>query len=409
MSVTNTPATLAGDFKNLYKESGLIEAIPLWALCQDRFKFSAAEATGEFYVFGVVLQRENGFSYAPSSGASTVVTLNAAIAGYVGQAKVEGFAIYLRSRLDYAAAAKASARGKKAFAQAYAAVLKNMKESHQFRLECSLLYGRDGLGVVSTNTSGALVITDATWASGTWAGLKDAVLEAFTTVAASATQHNGDLVVSAVDITLKTVTVTGTSSAVVATDILYFKSARTTTGWNECAGLYRVLTNATTLFNIDAASYQLWQANTYAVNGNLSLTSIMQAASVGMVFGLEKGLLLCSPNKFAQLASDEAALRRYIQDQRDTKRGVKGISFLLGSVDVEILPHPLVRDGSAMLLNESSIQRIGATDITFAMPGQGDAMEVHVTDTTALEMRSMSDQAIFSDMPASCVLMSSIT
>lgn len=409
MSVTNTPASLVGDFKNLYEKSGLVEAIPTWALIQERFPFSAAEATGEFYVFGVVLQRENGFSYAPSSGSSTLVTLNAAIAGYVGQAKVEGYAIYLRSRLDYAAAAKASARGKKAFAQAYGAVLKNMKESHQYRLELSLLYGRDGLGVVLTNTSGALVITDASWASGTWAGLKDAVLESFTTVAASATQHNGDLTVSAVDISLKTVTVTGTSSAVVATDVLYFKGARTTTGYNECAGLYRILTNATTLFNIDAAAYQLWQSNSYAVSGNLSLTSIMQAASIGMVFGLEKALLICSPNKFAQLASDEAALRRYVQDQRDTKRGVKGISFMLGSVDVEILPHPLARDGSAMMLNESSIQRIGATDITFAMPGSESKMEVHVTDQTALEMRSMSDQAIFSDQPATCVLMTGIT
>lgn len=409
MSVTNTPVTLAGDFKNLYEKSGLVEAIPLWALAQERFKFSAAEATGEYYVFGVVLQRENGFSYAPSSGANTLVTMNAAIAGYVGQAKVEGFAIYLRSRLDYAAAAKASAKGKKAFAQAYGAVLKNMKESHQFRLECSLLYGRDGLGIVESNTSGALLITAATWASGTWAGLKDAILEAFTGVGATVSQHNTDLTVSAVDISARTVTVTGTSSAVVANDVLYFKGARTTTAWNECAGLYRILTNAGSLFNIDAAAYQLWQANTYPVNGNLSLTAIMQAASIGMVFGLEKGLLFCSPNKFAQLASDEAALRRYIQDQRETKRGVKGISFMLGSVDVEILPHPLVRDGSAMLLNESSIQRIGATDITFAMPGSGQVLEVQVTDTTALEMRSMSDQGIFSDMPATCVLMSALT
>jgi len=409
MAVTNTPVSLVGDFKNLYEKSGLVEAIPTWALVQDRFKFSPAEATGEYYVFGVVLQRENGFSYAPSSGANTLVTMNAAIAGYVGQAKVEGFAIYLRSRLDYAAAAKASQKGKKAFAQAYAAVLKNMKESHQFRLELSLLYGRDGLGVVDANNSGVLTIAAASWASGTWAGLKDAVLEAFTSVAASATQHNGDLVVSAVDIGNKAVTVTGTSAAVVQNDVLYFKGARTTTGHNECAGLYRILTNTGSLFNIDASAYQLWQANSYAVGGNLSLTAIMQAASIGMVFGLEKGLLLCSPSKFAQLASDEAALRRYIQDQRETKRGVKGISFLLGSVDVEILPHPLVRDGSAMMLNESSIQRIGATDITFAMPGSESKMEVHVTDVTALEMRSMSDQAIFSDMPATCVLMTGIS
>lgn len=409
MSVTNTPQSLIGDFKSLFEKSGLVEAIPTWALVQERFPFSAAEATGEYYVFGVVLQRENGFSYAPSSGANTLVTLNAAIAGYVGQAKVEGYAIYLRSRLDYAAAAKASSRGKKAFAQAYSAVLKNMKESHQFRLELSLLYGRDGLGVITSNTSGVLLITDATWASGTWAGLKDAVLEAFDGVGATQTQHNGDLTVSAVSISAKTVTVTGTSAAVAAADVLYFKGARTATAYNECAGLYRILTNATTLFNIDAASYQLWQANSYAVGGNLSLTAIMQAAAIGMVFGLEKGLLLCSPSKFAQLASDEAALRRYIQDQRDTKRGVKGISFMLGSVDVEILPHPLVRDGSAMVLNESSIQRIGATDITFGMPGSESKMEVHVTDQTALEMRSMSDQAIFSDQPATCVLMTGIT
>lgn len=409
MAVTNTPTTLVGDFKNLYEKSGLVEAIPNWAIVQDRWKFQNAEATGEFYVFGVVLQRENGFSYAPSSGASTLVTMNAAIAGYVGQAKVEGYAIYLRSRLDYAAAAKASQKGKKAFAQAYGAVLKNMKESHQFRLEASLLYGRDGLGQVSGINTGVITITDATWASGTWAGMKDAILEAWDGVGSSATQHNGDLTISAVSISNKTVTVTGTSSSVVQNDWLYFKGARTASAYNECAGLYRVLTNTGSLFNISATDYQLWQANSYAVNGNLSLTAIMQAASVGMVFGLEKGVLLCSPSRFAQLASDEAALRRYIQDQRDTKRGVKGISFILGSVDVEILPHPLVRDGSSMLLNDPSIQRIGATDITFAMPGQGEKMEVHVTDVTALEIRSMSDQAIFSDMPATCVLLTGLT
>jgi hypothetical protein len=409
MAVTNTPSTLVGDFKSLYEKSGLVEAIPTWALVQDRFPFSAAEATGEYYIFGVVLQRENGFSYAPSSGSSTVITMNAAIAGYVGQAKVEGYAIYLRSRLDYAAAAKASSRGKKAFAQAYAAVLKNMKESHQFRLEMSLLYGRDGIGVVSANNSGVLTITDASWAAGAWAGLKDAILEAWTGVTASETQHNGDLTVSAVSISNKTVTVTGTNSAVVANDVLYFKGARTASAYNECAGLYRVLTNTGNLFNIDASAYQLWQSNSYSVGGNLSLTAIMQAAAIGMVFGLEKGLLFCSPARFAQLASDEAALRRYVQDQRETKRGVKGISFMLGSVDVEILPHPLVRDGSAMLLNESSIQRIGATDITFAMPGSDSKMEVHVTDTNAIEMRSMSDQAIFSEAPATCVLMTSLS
>ena len=412
MAVANDPTTLVGDFKNLYQESGLVEAIPSWMLVQDRFKFSEAQATGQYYVFGVTLQRESGFTYAPSSGTgSGVVTLNASIAGYVGQALVEGYAIYLRSRLSYDAAAKASKAGKKAFAQAYGAVLKNMKESHQFRLELSLLYGRDGLGIVSTNTSGVLAIAAANWATGIWgSGIKGAILEAFTGTTVTESQHNGDLTISAVSIANKTVTVTGTNSAVVANDVLYFKSARTTTAYNECSGLFRILSNTTgTLFNIDASAYQLWAASSYAVSGNLSLTAIMQAASIGMSFGLEKALLMVAPEKFAQLASDEAALRRYVSDTPNAKRGVKGISFQLGSVDVEILAHPLVRQGHAFMLSEPTIMRAGAVDITFGMPGSGSPMEVHVTDSTALEFRSMSDQAIFSEKPAQCVLLTGIT
>lgn len=98
MAVANTPSTMEGDFKNLYKKMGLINAIPSWMIIQDRFPFEEAEAgLGQFYVFGVILQKEQGFTYAPSSGANSgVQTMNASVAGYIGQAQVEGFAIYLR-------------------------------------------------------------------------------------------------------------------------------------------------------------------------------------------------------------------------------------------------------------------------------------------------------------------------
>lgn len=53
MAVANTPTTLVGDFKNLYKTSGLVNAIPSWMIIQDRFPFEEAEAgLGQFYVFG---------------------------------------------------------------------------------------------------------------------------------------------------------------------------------------------------------------------------------------------------------------------------------------------------------------------------------------------------------------------
>jgi len=412
MAVANDPTTMAGDFKNLYKDSGLLNAIPSWMILQDRFPFEEAEAgLGQYYIFGVVLQREQGFTYAPSSGTgSGVQTLNAAVAGVISQAQVEGYSIYLRSRLSYDAAAKASRAGKKAFAQAYGAVLKNMKESHQFRLELSLMYGRDGLGVVASNTTGALVISDSSWASGIWAsGMKGAVLEAWTGTGASVTQHDGDLTVSTVDVSNKTVTVTGTSTSVVANDVLYFKGARTATTYRECPGLFRIMSNTGSLFNIDAAQYELWKGQSYAVNGNLTLTAIMNASALGMVYGLEKAILICAPTKFAQLASDEAALRRYVSDSTKTKRGVKGISFLMGNVETEILPHPLCKESHAMMLSEDSIHRVGATDITFGMPGSGEKMEVHVTDSSAIEFRSMSDQAIFSDQPSTMVLLTAIS
>lgn len=412
MASTSGPTQLAGDFKNLYQNSGLVEAIPTWGIVQDRYKFEEAESLGQYYIFGVVLQKEHGATYAPSSGSSSgAQTLNASIAGYVAQVQVEGYSIYMRSRLAYDAAAKASRAGKKAFAQAYGAILKNLKESHQYRLELSLMYGQRGLGTVSVNTSGVLALTAATWATGIWAaGLKDAILEAWTGVTVTETQHNGDLTISAINVANKTVTVTGTSSAVVAADVLYFKGARTATAWNECPGLDSIFNNTGTQFNVSASSYDAWKCQSYTVSGNLSMTSILQASALGMNYGLEKALLLVAPEKFAQLGIDEAALRRYVSDSdaKNTKRGVKGVEFLLGPVAVEVMPHPFQKQGTAMMLPDDHVHRVGATDVTMGMPGSDEPMEVHVTDTTALEIRSMSDQGIYMERPAHAVLLTGI-
>jgi hypothetical protein len=165
-------------------------------------------------------------------------------------------------------------------------------------LEVSLLYGQDGLGIVLTNTSGVLVFTAATWSVGIWAsGMTGAVLEAWTANTPTATQHNTDLTVSSVSISGTSITVTGTNSAVAPGDHIYFKGSRTSTAYNEAPGLYRIMTTGTlyttttTIFNIDTALYDLWKSQYYAVNGNLSLTAIMQACATAIPFGLQKALL----------------------------------------------------------------------------------------------------------------------
>jgi hypothetical protein len=411
MSAYSGPTELAGLFKEVYSKLGLIDAIPAWAVVQDRWKFEEAEATGEKYVFAIAMQKEGGFTYAPTSGTGAgAQTMNSVVSGAIVRAEIEGFGIYLRSRLSYDAAAKAARGGKQAFAQAYGALLKNMKESHQFRLECSLLYGRDGLGKVNSNTSGALVLYESDFADGIWAaGLKDSILEAWTATTATATQHNGDLTISSVDISSFTVTVTGTNSAVVQNDYLYFKGSRTSTGYNECPGLYRIMTNTGSLFSVDASVYDSWKTSSFSVGGQISLTAIMKAAAQGVAYGLEDAVLLVNPIRFAQLASDEASLRRYNDDGSRAKRGPRSISFSMGNVEIEIVAHPIVKRGHAMLLPADQVHRIGSTDVTMSLPGSKDPLSVIVTGVTAIELHSMSDQGIFIEVPARAVLLTGIT
>lgn len=410
MAAVNSPETLPGLFKEVYSKLGLVQACPTWAVCQDRFPFEKGEAIGEAYVVAVTLSKESGFVYAPSTGSNAVPPSPTPIAATIQHAKIQSYAIYLASQLAYAAAARAASQGKAAFKSAYAAVLQNMKFSHMFRLECSLLYGRDGLGIVEDNTTGVLLITEGSFAPGLWAaGLKGAVLEAYTTIAATATQHDANLVITAVNIPDREVTVSGTSSSVVANDILYFLDSRTTTAWNECAGLHHILNNAGDLFDIDAAVYDSWKSQYLDVSGQVSLTSIMRLVAKCQSYGAEDLQLWLSPERYADLAADEAALRRYNDAGSSAKRGPKSISFSMGNSDVEIVSHPMVRQGHAFLLPSDEVHRIGSTDVTMALPGSDEELTVQVSNNTAIEFRSMSDQGIFIEVPARAGLLDGLT
>ncbi len=410
MAQVNSPDTLSGLFKEVYSKLGLIIAVPTWAICQDRFPFEQGEAIGESYVVAVTLSKEGGFVYAPSMGSNAVPASPTPVAANIQQAKIQSYAIYLASQLAYAAAARAASQGKAAFKSAYAAVLQNMKFSHMYRLECSLLYGQSGLGVVSNNATGVLTISDATFASGIWgAGLKGSILEAWTATTQSATQHNGDLVISAVSIANKTVTVTGTSSSVIPNDNLYFKSSRTSSDWNECPGLFSILSNRGQMFGIDGSLYDAWVSQYLLVNGQVSLTYIMRLMALCQAYGLEKAALFINPSRFADLAADEAALRRYNDAGTNAKRGPKAIEFDMGGVSIEIMSHPMLKLGHAFLLPVDEVHRIGSTDVTMALPGSGEELSVQVSSSTAIEFRSMSDMAIFLEVPARAGLLDGLT
>jgi hypothetical protein len=403
-------STLNGLFKVVYADK-ILDLIPDFAILQKRIEFSPADKqTGNYYAQPVVLKNEHGVTYLGDTGA--VAALNAAVGGQTAEAQVKGSEMVLRAQLSYTALSRAATQGARAFRRASAFKVEDMNNSARKRLELSMLYGQRGLGVVSSNTAGALVITDATWAPGVWAGLEGAILEAWSATTDSATQHNADLTISAVDMDAKTVTVTGTSAAVVANDILYFKGARTSTGFNEMAGVAKIIANSGTLFNISAASYSLWKGTTVSSVGQLTFAKIQDAAAKAVNKGL-MGKLLClvSPRAWGVLNSDMAALR-VLDGSYSSRKGENGheaLEFHGVNGPIEILSHPFVREGDTFLIPERDVLRIGSQDLDFSVPGFNEQFFRLVDGYNAVELQCMCDQAVFIQKPAQAVLMTGIT
>lgn len=405
-----TPNNAPGLFKTVYAEASKV--LPEDNLLQKDVDFVEADATGEKLVFMVPLTYCHSFSYGPSSGANTTITLNDAQAPYIGKAEVEGYQLIGRIQMDYAYLSKAAKKGQRAFQAAMDASMEALIESARRRIEMSLLHGQMSLGKVLTNTVGALVITDATWSSGIWVGMKDAVLEAFDALAATATQDNGDLTVSAVSPSTKTVTVTGTSTNVDSNSYLWFKGSRTATAFNEGAGLMKIASNTGSLFGLSATTYDAWGAVQRTSVGAISFAKILLGQAEAQVKGLKEDVCLyVPPKRFAELNADLAA-DRVFDSSYSSKKGEVGVSEILyhsPSGVIRVKSHSLMKEGELVSFPPSKCQRVGSTDLTFVLPGTNGEMLLHIPDKNVYEARCYSDQTIFCKTPGRIVYYSGVT
>lgn len=403
-------SNLNGLFKTVYADK-LLDLVPDFAVLQKKIPFSPADKeTGAFYAQPINLASESGFTYNGTAGA--IIGLNAAVSGQMKEAQVYGSELVLRAQLSYAALSRASKAGPKAFKRASAWKVEDMNNAMRKRLECALIYGQVGVGIVSSITTGVITVTAASWAGGIWAGAEGTILEAFASTSASAAQSNTDLVITAVDSDARTITVSGTSSGVSAADVLYFKGARTTTGFNEMAGLQKIITNTGTLFAIDASAYSLFKGNTSSSTGTISLAKLQTAVAKAVNKGLmEKCLVLLSPKNWGTLNSDLAALRVFDQSYGSAKgeAGNEALIYHSTNGQLEVISHPLVKDGDAFIVPEGGVQRLGSVDLSFGVPGMEEEFFSLVPSYNAVELQCMADQAIFLEKPAHCVYMSGIS
>lgn len=400
MAQTNTVATLDGMYKKVYAEKGPIEALPEFSILQDLVPFSTAKRTGKSYNVPIVLADEHGFSY---GSADETITLNTEIAATLKEISVDGAQIVGQASLNYDAASR-SQGSEQAFLDCAHLVIQNLMTSHSKKLEASLLYGRSGIGTVSSLSSQDIILTAASWSDGLMMNLINAKIDVYTS---GGSLRQGDLVVTAVNPDTYTLTVTGTTTGIVSTDVVYFDGSY----GKECYGLNYIATNTGSLFGIDASVYPAWKSQSYACgSAALTMAKVLSGASLAVSRGglSEESVLLVHPTSFNNLNTDQAALTVHNGEKSSAKNGFDELVFRGVSGRVVVKPHPAVKRGDAFLFSPKNLRRVGSQDISNERPGSDGKIFFDSQTLSAQIIRSYSNQAIFAEKPAQIVKFSAI-
>jgi hypothetical protein len=403
-SSNNFADTLNANFKIVYADK-IENLIPDGVKLLNRISFSGREAQlGNLYSQPLILGLEHGVTFAGST--DDAFALNAPIAGQLKEAQVRGSQMVLRSVLGYAAAARAAGSGQRAFEDSTKFLVQNMMRSMAKKLEIELLYGGVGYTVVASTAGNVITAVVQEWAPGIWAGANNMPLE----IRSSAGALRGYCNVISVAMDTFQITVDLLPAGVIATDIIWHKGAYN----NEFAGIHQILTNTGTLFNINAAQYDLFQGNTVTLNptGPLSFALIQDAIARGVEKGLDSDVVVfVNPRSWADLLTEQAALRMYDESYRtsETENGSQEITFHGQNGKVEIVPSIYVKSGYCYVLAMEDFMRVGSTDITFRRPGQGDDFFRELENNAGYELRAYTDQCVFCMAPGRSTLIANIT
>lgn len=393
-------SALNANFKNVYADT-IENLIPEYHHCLRDIKFVPAEKhQGGMYIQPVQLSYAHGITYA-SSG--TVPNLNAAITSTYRQAQVEGFQTIMREQISYDVAARA-ASNQHAFFDATEVIVRGMRLAHTHKLEAEMLYGQNNWGIVDGAPVGNVItILLGEWASGLWVGAENMILD----VRTSAGVFVKNVTVVSVDFDANAITVDN-AAGVATTHVLRPQGAF----GNQMAGIHAILTNTGTLFNINATSFGLWRSVSVAGGATpLTFPRLLGAAGRAVTKGLMgDAVAYVSPGAFKDLVNEIEGARDFGGDverqysPKGTERGMVSpfLKFHYHSGSMKICSHPMVKQGYAYgLIMDGSWKRIGATDVTFKIPGRPqEEFFLEMENTAGYELRSFSDFAAFCSRPA---------
>lgn len=412
------------DYNGLFKQAyadNLENLIPEDSQLTRAIKFQGRDKMlGDTYNQPVIVRSEQGFTYSrPNNGAFNI---NPAMSMKTRNAVVDGYQILEQCGISYEAVARSD--NQNAFMNAVDMVMEDGMDSFGRRLEIGLLYGQSptGLGSYigggSTSSTATAVISFVTgqWAAGLWTPLEGAQLDAYSDVNVSL--NSAALTVSAIDVTNKTITITGAAADVTATRSAntgsYFRFYSGGSGSaDEAVGLDKIMLNTGTLFSIDASTYSLWKSNTYAVGGALTLAKIQAGVALAASRGLSQDVeVYVNPSVWTNLSTEQIAYRQLDSSYstREVVNGFEALTFFSQTGKISVFAHKYVKEGEAFLLATKAAVRIGSSDITFAIPGTDNGQIFIQNPTTAgFTFRIYSQQSLLVLKPAQTVKFTGIT
>lgn len=420
--VPGAVAQLDGLYKQTYAKK-IEDAVPACAHILKKVPFSRKEIeNGSFYNQPVILTQEQGWTYLPAG--STSATLLGNVNMKLANAQLIGNIIAGQAALTVEAAKRATGSGPNAFEDAVGLQMRVLMESGRKRQEVNFLYGESTLALaassVNSNTHQTVVtIVTSEWAAGFWAGMQNAKFDAYQNDGATIINVTAPYTVVTCNAAARSVTFACTDTTDLAALDTYIaananKAQFYFTGalLNESYGLKAQLTNTTTLFNISAAAYDLWAGTTYTVPGpgTFSFAQLQKAIGKAVSRGLDEDVTVyVNPQTWANLLTDQAALRMYTNASGTFENGADKIVFMGQNGKIEIVSHIFVKEGDAFIIPFSKISRVGSSPMTFNIPGT-DKGRIFIQQSGALsfEYRAFSQETLFVEMPARAVYVNGI-
>jgi hypothetical protein len=372
------------------------------------------QKNGGMYNQPVILGRDHGVTFLGEN--DNILNLEEPVVPPTANAQIRGSALTMRTYLTLTAMARA-AKGPRAFVDATRYAVESLTKSFASVQEQIHWHGRSGLGYGSVTTGGLTITIDAAeFAEAIWVGAIGMPVELRDGPAgAPGSTLKATAEVVSVNMSTRVITLSNIGGATTG----QYNIVRKGSYGVESYGLMKILANTGSLFNIDAATYDMWKANQYVVGGALNFANVSEAIALAQGRGLQgsiKGYV--HPLAFRTLLPDYVALKssgvfqsRTLNESesKNLAHGTKTIQFYVNSVEVDILATNYMKRGQAAFVNMGDLLRVGSTAPTFSLPGlpEGEYFQLR-QDQNAVQLRMFSDEALFCAKPANTILFSSI-